>query len=187
MVSNDSDTQFRPVNRGGRFNDEIDNDSGQRGSDHDGRCASLVTMSVPHLAGTSFAGRVISQLTSWSAVRAAKADCGVGVGVGTRSGQFVHFHGAETADLFLTHAVIERMHEVLAESGRVLIRPGHDWVQVRLEADSDVALLVTLASLAIKANDTPPAVATRPAPCGAATARIHPANGRLRRLTRKHP
>lgn len=146
-------------------------------------------MSAPRITGTAHAGRVISQLSTWSAVRASKADCGVGIAIGTRTRQFVHFHDDDVAELFLTRAVIERMHDVLADSGRVLIRPGDDWVQIRLEADSDVALVVTLASLAIKASDAVPsaAAASRHAPCGAATARAHPGSGRLRRLTHPMP
>jgi hypothetical protein len=44
------------------------------------------------------------------------------------------------------------MTEVLLGTGRVTIRSGDDWVQVRLESDSDVRLFASLVSVAIKAN-----------------------------------
>lgn len=133
-------------------------------------------MSVPELAGDSVAGRVIALLSAWPTVRAARADCGVGVGVavGANARQFLHFHDESYADLRLTHAVIDRMHDALADSGRVLMVPGDDWIGVPLETASDAHLLVTLVSVAIKANSVAhPFAAARPLmPCGADRVRV---------------
>jgi hypothetical protein len=109
-------------------------------------------VSATTIAGGSYAGRVIALLSAWPAVRADRADCGVGIGLGTQAGQILHFHDESYADLRLTRPVIGRMHEVLAESGRVLMVPDDDWIGMPLETSSDAALLVTLVSLAIKAN-----------------------------------
>ncbi len=93
----------------------------------------------------------------------------MGVGVGTLAGQILHFHDEAYADLRLTRPVIDRMHEVLAHSRRIFMEPGDDWIGIRLETPSDVALLVTLVSVAIKANlGAPPPGATAGVPsCGA--------------------
>jgi hypothetical protein len=99
----------------------------------------------------------------------------VGVGVGPLTGQILHFHDESYAVLRLTRPVIDRMHEALAHSRRIFMVPGDDWIGIRLETPSDVALLVTLVSVAIKANvGVPPApVATVGVPsCGAARPRV---------------
>jgi hypothetical protein len=96
-----------------------------------------------------------------------QADCGIGTGVGTPAGQILHFHGDSYADLRLTRPVIDRMHEVLAQSGRLFIVPDGDWIGMRLETSSDAALLVTLVSLAIKANAGTPPSAWPASPCSA--------------------
>jgi hypothetical protein len=131
-------------------------------------------VSAPKIAGSSSAGRVIALLSAWPGVRTAPADCGVGVGVGPLTGQILHFHDESYADLRLTRPVIDRMHEALAHSRRIFMVPGDDWIGIRLETASDVALLVTLVSVAIKARlGVPPPVPTAAVPsCGAARPRV---------------
>jgi hypothetical protein len=105
----------------------------------------------------SLAGRLTAQLDAWPAVRAGRAECGVGTGFAParRSGaQIVHLHGGDEAELHLTRPVIARLGDVLLKSGRVVVTPGGDWVRVRLDTESDVALVMSLASVAIKASGT---------------------------------
>jgi hypothetical protein len=129
-------------------------------------------VSATGIAGGSYAGRVITLLSAWPTVRADRADCGIGIGVGTPAGQILHFHGGSYADLRLTRPVIDRMHEVLAQSGRLFMTPGDDWIGMRLETSSDAALLVTLVSLAIKANMSAPPSTWTASPCSAARPRV---------------
>ncbi|REE94711.1 luciferase family protein [Thermomonospora umbrina] len=100
---------------------------------------------------TSYADRVMARLESWPSIRRGRAECGDGIGLGAGACQVVHLHSGDQAELLLTGPVIERLREVLVDSGRVTVPPGGDWVRVGLHTDSDVALVVTLASLAIRA------------------------------------
>jgi hypothetical protein len=92
--------------------------------------------------------------------------------VGTPAGQILHFHGGSYADLRLTRPVIDRMHEVLAQSGRLFMVPDDDWIGMRLETSGDAALLVALVSLAIKANAAAPPSTWSASPCGVDQARV---------------
>ena len=114
------------------------------------------------MAGGSYAGRVIALLSAWPGVRSAPADCGVGVGVRTPAGQILHFHDESYANLRLTRPVIDRMHPALERSGRIFMVPDDDWIGMRLETPSDIALLITLVSVAIKANMGVPAAPDHP-------------------------
>ncbi len=122
------------------------------------------------MAGSSYAGRVIALLSAWPGLQPGQADCGVGVGVRTPAGQILHFHDESYADLRLTRPVIDRMRQALDQCGRVFLVPGDDWIGMRLETPSDVALLVPLVSVAIKANlgaPPPPSAAVPVTSCGA--------------------
>jgi Family of unknown function (DUF5519) len=104
----------------------------------------------------SLAGRLTTQLDAWPAVRAGRAECGVGTGFSAASeragAQIVHLHGGDEAELHLTRPVVARLGDVLLKSGRVAVTPGGDWVRVRLDTESDVALAMSLASVALQAN-----------------------------------
>jgi Family of unknown function (DUF5519) len=100
-------------------------------------------------------GRLTRQLDAWPAVRAGQAECGLGTGFSTahRAGtQIVHLHGGDEAQVYLTRPVIARLGDALLESGRVMVSEGGDWVRVRLDTESDVALTMSLASVAIQAD-----------------------------------
>jgi hypothetical protein len=127
-----------------------------------------VIVSATKIAGTSHAGRALVQLSAWPSVRARRADCGLGIGVGTRGGQILHFHDEDHAALCLTQPVIDRFRDVLAQAG-IDVVPDDDWIAMRLETPTDTSLLVTLVSVAIKANfPTPPhAPFHRMTPCRA--------------------
>ncbi|GLY78912.1 luciferase family protein [Actinoallomurus iriomotensis] len=103
----------------------------------------------------SLAGRLTAQLDAWPAVRAGRAGCGVGTGFSPAQrveAQIVHLHGGDEAELHLTRPVIARLGDALLKSGRVAVTPGGDWVRVRLDTESDVALVMSLASVALQAN-----------------------------------
>ncbi|WP_242894102.1 luciferase domain-containing protein [Actinomadura litoris] len=117
----------------------------------------------------SNAGRVVARLRKWSGVSVGRADCGLGVALCAGHGQFMHLHTGDEAELCLTRPVVDRLGGALADSGRVLVRPGGDWVAVRLDTDSDMAMAVSLASVAIKAHTRPAARGTPIAPCPAAS------------------
>jgi hypothetical protein len=117
----------------------------------------------------SLTDRVIAQVTAWPAVSASRATCGRGVALSVNSHQIVHLHDPTPAQVRLTRPVIQRMAEALQASGRVEMAPEDDWVSLTLDSDGDVALLVSLVSVAIKAHAAqPPGVSHRdPAPCAA--------------------
>jgi hypothetical protein len=108
-------------------------------------------VSATKIAGTSCAGHALAQLSAWPSVVARQADCGLGMGVGTYAGQILHFHDEDHASLCLTRPVIDRFHDVLTQAGIDVI-PDDDWIGMRLETPTDITLLVTLVSVAIKAN-----------------------------------
>ncbi len=117
----------------------------------------------------SLTDRVIAQVTAWPMVSASRAACGNGVALSVNSQQIVHLHDPTPAQVRLTRPVIQRMAEALRASGRVEMEPGAEWVSLNLDSDGDVALLLSLVSVAIKAHaERPPGVSHRePAPCTA--------------------
>jgi hypothetical protein len=98
--------------------------------------------------------------------------------------QVIHLHTGAEAELRLTRPVVDRMGAALADSGRVTIQPGGEWISVSLDTDSDMALVVSLASVAIKAGvavaGTPAGPASRAAaarlrvPCSLAAGGLPP-------------
>jgi hypothetical protein len=112
-------------------------------------------------ATRTFSDRVITQAITWPAVSVCRADCGMGVGLRVDTRQIVHLHAGGEAQVRLTRPVISRMEEALLHSGRVRVEPSQDWVCVRLDSDADVALLLSLVSVAIKATAGAPAGVSR--------------------------
>jgi Luciferase len=100
----------------------------------------------------SFADQALEQLREWPALNACRADCGAGMGLAVSTRQIVHLHQPDEAELYLTWPVIQRLRPALAGSEQVQIAPGSDWVRLRLDCTSDVRLLVSLVSVAIKAS-----------------------------------
>lgn len=119
----------------------------------------------------SAAERVAAQLIAWPGLESGRASCGIGTAYQYDGTQILHLHTGEAADLRLTRPFIERLDQVLTESGQVLTRHDDDWVTVPLNTDSDGSLLISLLSLAIRAIGEPAA------PCG---------RGRRRRLLPGH-
>ena len=103
-----------------------------------------------------------------------RADCGTGVALAAHGVQVIHLHTGTEAELRLTRPVVDRMGATLAESGQVAILPDGEWVSVRLDTDSDVSLVVSLASVAIKAAAASRGAARSRVPCSAAVAGLPP-------------
>ncbi|MEV5747812.1 luciferase family protein [Actinoallomurus sp. NPDC052308] len=99
----------------------------------------------------STAERVAAQLTTWPGLATGRPSCGAGRGFAFRGTQILHLHTGDEADLRLTRSFIDRVDQVLAESGQIVVRPGDDWVTVRLDTDTAGSLLISLMSLAIQA------------------------------------
>ncbi|WP_252801954.1 luciferase domain-containing protein [Actinoallomurus spadix] len=92
-----------------------------------------------------------AQLATWPGLATDRPSCGVGRGFAFRGTQILHLHTGDEADLRLTRSFIDRLDQVLAESGQIVVRPGDDWVTVRLDTDTAGSLLISLTSLAIQA------------------------------------
>lgn len=116
-------------------------------------------------AAPDFGGRLLAQVGSWPGVAVVRADCGLGAALRAGGRQVLHLHGEAEAEFRLTRPVLERLGPALAGCGRVRVRPGGEWVAVRLYTDSDLALALSLTSVAIKATGT----VREAAPCGAAS------------------
>lgn len=102
---------------------------------------------------SSLLRRLTAQLDAWPVMSIGLAECGMGTGFAERLAgtQVVHLHGGDEVELRLTWPVIVRLGDALRECGRVTITPGGDWVRIRLDTASDVELVMSLASVAIKA------------------------------------
>ncbi|WP_067460009.1 luciferase domain-containing protein [Actinomadura macra] len=110
----------------------------------------------PPLPDRGFADRALRQLRGWPALTVCQADDGAGNALALRTHQIVHLHSEDEAEVLLTLPVVQRMAEALSDCSQVIMEPG-GWVRVRLDGASDVILLVSLVSVAIKANITGPA------------------------------
>lgn len=99
------------------------------------------------------AERVAAQLTDWPGLETGRPSCGIGRAFGHRGAQILHLHTAEEADLRLSRSFIGRLDRVLTDGGQVVVRPGDDWVTVRLDTDTAGSLLISLTSLAMQAVD----------------------------------
>lgn len=99
------------------------------------------------------ADRAMTQLESWPNLISGSPRCAAGRAFGTTGHDIVHFHSDDAADLHLTHAAVHRLLPHLQHSTAVRVHPGSSWITVLLDCDSDVALLLTLVSVALKEHD----------------------------------
>ncbi|MDF9817041.1 luciferase family protein [Streptomyces sp. SPB162] len=83
---------------------------------------------------------------------AAPARCGTGTAVLADGGEIAHFHSERQADLYLGRPAIERLREELGHSTALRLVPGSGWVSVVLGGARDADLVVTLASVALRAQ-----------------------------------
>ena len=100
----------------------------------------------------TLASRAFAQLATWPDLRQAVPSCGLGQALRSADGEIVHFHSGRDVDLRLTHRAIRRFAEDLRGAGAIRIVPGSQWVTLRLDAASDVDLLLTLMSVALQAR-----------------------------------
>ncbi|WP_157996072.1 luciferase domain-containing protein [Thermomonospora amylolytica] len=106
---------------------------------------------IRHQART-LTDHVLDQVRGWPALRVCQAECGTGRALAVGARQIVHFPSENEAEVYLTGPVVHRMREVLLRCGPVLPEPPGPWIRLRLGGDSDAELLISLISVAIKAN-----------------------------------
>ncbi|MET9833302.1 luciferase family protein [Streptomyces sp. NPDC006385] len=111
----------------------------------------------------TLAQRAMEQLQVWPDLRSGPASCGAGRALRSVHSEIVHFHSDRDVDLHLTASVIRRFHDDLQESTAIRLVPGSSWVTVHLDCDTDVDLLMSLVSAALKAHQHRPAPAGRTA------------------------
>ncbi|MET7516818.1 luciferase family protein [Streptomyces sp. NPDC005480] len=99
------------------------------------------------------AHRAMTQLESWPNLVSGSPRCAVGRAFGTAGCDIVHFHANDAADLYLTRTAVERLLPLLRDSTAIRVRPGASWITVLLDCDDDVALLLTLISMALKEHE----------------------------------
>lgn len=108
----------------------------------------------------------MERLLSWRDLSSCRADCGTGQALRTVSDEIVHFHSARDVDLHLTQRAIQRFHYDLSGSSAIRLVPGSGWVTVRLDCATDVDLLLSLVSVALKAHQgRPPSAPPGPVRC----------------------
>ncbi|MFD5700534.1 luciferase domain-containing protein [Streptomyces lasiicapitis] len=126
------------------------------------------------------AQRAMTELESWPNLVSGAPRCAVGrsfglAGVpGAMDYELVHFHSDDAADVCLTRAAVDRLRPQLAHSSAIRLRPGASWITVLLDCDIDVALLLTLVSVGLKAHDDDRAAAHRAGRDGAFALRPAP-------------
>ncbi|WP_225821602.1 luciferase family protein [Streptomyces naphthomycinicus] len=109
----------------------------------------------------TLASRALAQLATWPDLRQTVPSCGLGRAVSSVHGEVVHFHSERDVDLWLTDRAIRRFAKDLRDSGAIRIVPGSPWVTLRMDAASDVDLLLTLVSVALQAQQLGPDPADR--------------------------
>ncbi|MFG2602241.1 luciferase family protein [Streptomyces sp. NPDC048514] len=110
----------------------------------------------------TLASRALAQLATWPDLRQAVPSCGVGEAVTSVQGEIAHFHSDRDVDLRLTDRAVRRFAKDFKDAGAIRVVPGSQWVTLRLDAASDVDLLLTLVSVALQAHQAWPDPADRP-------------------------
>ncbi|CAL9385929.1 hypothetical protein SUDANB176_01157 [Streptomyces sp. enrichment culture] len=98
----------------------------------------------------------MERLGTWPDLTACPAGCGTGQAFRTARDEIVHFHSARDVDLHLTRRAIQRFHYDLGGSSAIQLVPGSCWVTVHLDCATDVDLLLSLVSVALKAHQAQP-------------------------------
>ncbi|MFE9450381.1 luciferase family protein [Streptomyces sp. NPDC006739] len=110
----------------------------------------------------TLASRALAQLATWPDLSRTVPSCGLGRAVASAQGEIAHFHSERDVDLRLTDRAVRHFAKDLRGSGAIRIVPGSQWVTIRLDAASDVDLLLTLVSVALQARQTWPDPVGRP-------------------------
>lgn len=103
----------------------------------------------------TLAERAFERLHAWPDLRTGHPSCGTGRALRSVHGEIAHFHSARDVDLHLTGRAIERFASDLRGSTAIRLVPGSRWVTVHLDCDTDVDLLLSLVSMALKAHQGP--------------------------------
>ncbi|MEU6537385.1 luciferase family protein [Streptomyces sp. NPDC047000] len=108
-----------------------------------------------------------ARLSTWPDLRQVEPSCGLGQALASVHGEIAHFHSGRDVDLLLTERAIRRLARDLRASDAVRIVPRSQWVTIRLDASSDIDLLLTLVSVALQAQQQriPRAADTAPVGC----------------------
>lgn len=96
------------------------------------------------------AHRAMALLENWPNLVSGPPKCTVGQAFASAGHEIVHFHTADSADLHLTCAAVERLLPQLRHSTAIRVRPGASWITVLLDCDADIELLLGLVSVALK-------------------------------------
>ncbi|MEV8542020.1 luciferase family protein [Streptomyces sp. NPDC051572] len=110
----------------------------------------------------TLAERAMQRLEGWRDLSAVPASCGTGRALRSAHSEIVHFHSDHDVDLHLTVGAILRFHHDLSESTAIRIIPGSRWVTVHLDCETDVDLLLSLVSVALKAHAGGPPAGSPP-------------------------
>lgn len=103
----------------------------------------------------TLAERALERLLLWPDLLAGQPSCGTGQALLSVHGEIVHIHSDHDVDLRLTGRAIKRFATDLAGSTAIRVVPGSGWVTVHLDCDTDVDLLMSLVSMALKAQQGP--------------------------------
>lgn len=95
--------------------------------------------------------RVLAHVDSWPSVGSEAASCGSGEAITVAGGQVAHLHASGDAEILLGSGAVERLRPALRKSGRVKV--DDETIRIRLETESDVTLVLSLLSVAIKTYD----------------------------------
>ncbi|WP_428935023.1 luciferase family protein [Streptomyces sp. ACT015] len=98
----------------------------------------------------------LQQLATWPDLTPCPAACGTGPALRSTRDEIVHFHSARDVDLHLTGQAIARLRHDIAGSTALRMVPGSRWVTVHLDCATDVDLLLSLVSVALKAHQSAP-------------------------------
>ncbi|MEU5090546.1 luciferase family protein [Streptomyces sp. NPDC021356] len=113
----------------------------------------------------TLAARALAQLATWPDLMEAVPSCGTGQALSSAHGEIAHFHSDRDVDLKLTDRAVRRLSGDLRRFAAVRVVPGSSWVTIRLDASADVDLLLSLMSVALKADQGDP-TEDRPVPVG---------------------
>ncbi|MFD0313138.1 luciferase domain-containing protein [Streptomyces flavalbus] len=103
----------------------------------------------------TLAQRALERLQAWPDLTAGPASCGTGRAISSPRSEIAHFHSDHDVDLHLTSRAIRRFSHDLRESTAIRLVPGSRWVTVHLDCETDVDLLMSLVSMALKAHQSP--------------------------------
>lgn len=94
----------------------------------------------------------MTRLASWPDLVEARPSCGRGRALCSDGAEIAHFHSDRSVDLHLTAPTIRRLRADLKASTALRLLPGSHWVTIHLECESDIDLLMTLVSVALKSH-----------------------------------